>query len=63
MPFPAGGVLDISARLVANKLGEGSRNQVVVENRGGGSGHIAAASVETAPADGYTLLLATNSNT
>jgi tripartite-type tricarboxylate transporter receptor subunit TctC len=62
VPFPAGGVLDIAARLVANKLAEGSRYQVVVENRAGGSGHIAAASVKTAPADGYTLLLATNSH-
>jgi len=62
VPFPAGGLLDIAARLVANKLAEGSRNQIIVENRGGGSGHIAAAAVATAPADGYTLLLATNSH-
>jgi tripartite-type tricarboxylate transporter receptor subunit TctC len=62
VPFPAGGVLDIVARLVGNKVAEGSRSQVIVENRAGGSGHIAAASVKTAPADGYTLLLATNSH-
>ena len=62
VPFPAGGVLDIMARLVATKVAESSRNPVVVENRAGGSGHLAAATVKTAPADGYTLLLATNSH-
>src|SRR5262245_459451 len=62
VPFPAGGVLDIAARLVANKVVEDPRYSVIVENRAGGSGHIAAATVKTAPADGYTLLLATNSH-
>jgi tripartite-type tricarboxylate transporter receptor subunit TctC len=62
VPFPAGGVLDIAARLVATKVAETSHNPVVVENRAGGNGHLAAVTVATAPADGYTLLLATNSH-
>src|SRR4029079_12800977 len=49
LPFPAGGLPSMGARVVATKVAESSRNQVVVENRGGGSGHIAAAAVATAP--------------
>jgi len=54
--FPAGGGLDFTTRVVAQKLGEAWAQQVVVENRPGASGMIGAESVVRAPKDGYTLL-------
>jgi tripartite-type tricarboxylate transporter receptor subunit TctC len=55
--FPAGGPSDILARLVAQKLGEATGQQFIVDNRGGASGMIGAELVARAPADGYTLLV------
>ena len=57
--FTVGGVGDITARLVAQKLSEPLGQHVVVENRGGASGAIATERVATSTADGYTLLLMT----
>src|SRR3954449_12180228 len=57
VPFPAGGSNDIIARIVAQKLGEGIGQNVIVENRGGAGGNIGAEAVASAEADGYTLLL------
>jgi len=54
--FPAGGATDISARAIASKLDTAWKNSVVVENRPGASGVIAAELVKNAPADGYTVL-------
>jgi len=54
--FPPGGSSDVSARLVAEKMSEEWRQPVVVENKAGAGGTIAAAFVAAAPADGYTLL-------
>jgi tripartite-type tricarboxylate transporter receptor subunit TctC len=54
---PGGGV-DTATRLVAQKLGEKFGQTVVVENRGGGSGNIAAEAVFHSEPDGYTLLAA-----
>jgi tripartite-type tricarboxylate transporter receptor subunit TctC len=53
-----GGGIDTAARIVAQKLGDKFGHPVVVENRGGGSGNIAAEAVFHADADGYTLLAA-----
>ena len=53
VPFPAGGASDVAARIFAESIGRSIRQQVVVENLGGGTGLIAAAKVLNAPADGY----------
>jgi tripartite-type tricarboxylate transporter receptor subunit TctC len=57
--FAPGGVADTVARLVGQGLGAKLGRTVVVENRGGAGGNIAAAAVARANADGYTLLLTT----
>jgi tripartite-type tricarboxylate transporter receptor subunit TctC len=58
-PFPAGGSVDLVARMVAAKLPELIGQQVVVENRSGASGNIGTEVVARAAPDGYTLLLNT----
>lgn len=57
--YPAGGGADILARLVAEKLGAALGQQVIVENRTGATGMIAAQSVAASAADGYTVLFYT----
>jgi tripartite-type tricarboxylate transporter receptor subunit TctC len=57
--FAAGGIADVIARLVGQKLGERVGHTVVVENRGGAGGNIAAKSVSAAAPDGYTILATT----
>jgi tripartite-type tricarboxylate transporter receptor subunit TctC len=62
VPYPAGGATDMMARLVAQKLSESLKQQVVVENKPGAGGNIGVEMVAKAPADGYTLgVSATNS--
>jgi tripartite-type tricarboxylate transporter receptor subunit TctC len=58
--FAPGGVADTVARMVAQGLGAKLGRNVVVENRGGAGGNIAAAAVARAGADGYMLLVTTN---
>jgi tripartite-type tricarboxylate transporter receptor subunit TctC len=60
--FAAGGAADIVARLLGHWLSERSGQQFIVENRTGASTNIATEAVVRAPADGYTLLLATSAN-
>ena len=57
IPFPAGGGADIVGRVVAHKLSELVGQQVVIDNRGGAGGNIAAELVARAAPDGYTLLM------
>ena len=59
VPFAAGGSTDALARILARRFGETLNQSFVVENRPGANGNLGAASVATAPADGYTLMLST----
>ena len=61
-PYPAGGVVDILARLLAGKVGASLGVNIVVEARPGGGSTIGTDFVAAAPADGYTWLIATTSN-
>jgi tripartite-type tricarboxylate transporter receptor subunit TctC len=63
VPFPAGGTSDILARAVGQKLGEELKQQFIVDNRPGAGANIGAELVAKAPADGYTLLLASTIHT
>ncbi|GER14724.1 Bug family tripartite tricarboxylate transporter substrate binding protein [Variovorax boronicumulans] len=61
VPFPPGSGTDVGARFFARKLGELAGQPVIVENRAGANGFIAVKAVTSAPADGYTLLMGSNS--
>ncbi|MBA4007066.1 MAG: tripartite tricarboxylate transporter substrate binding protein, partial [Delftia sp.] len=56
IPFPPGGTLDAVGRQLAQKLGEQTGQQFIIDNRPGGNGVIGGDIVAKAPADGYTLL-------
>ncbi len=60
LPFGAGGVADVTSRIMATKLSDKLGQQVIIENMPGPGGINAARTVITAPPDGYTLALVTN---
>lgn len=57
VPFPPGGATDAFARIIGQKLNEGWGQQVVIDNRGGAGGNIAADLAAKSPADGYTIII------
>ena len=61
IPFPPAGATDTLGRTLAQKLGDALGQSVVVENKPGAGGGIGSDAVAKAPADGYTLLMATTS--
>ena len=61
VPFPAGGSTDVGARVVGEFLSRSLRAQIVVENKSGANGNIGIEAAAKSPADGYTLLVSTDS--
>jgi tripartite-type tricarboxylate transporter receptor subunit TctC len=61
-PFPPGGSIDITARLIGQWLTDRLGQQVVIENRPGAGGNIGSETALNSPADGYTLLLCSVAN-
>jgi len=62
VPFVPGGNVDITARTVAPALGDALGQPVVVENRPGAAGMVGAQALLGSPADGYTLMMGSNSS-
>lgn len=60
VPFGAGGVADLTARTVAQKLGDNMGQSIVIENKPGAGGVVATDAVAKSTPDGYTLLLMSN---
>ena len=61
VPFPPGSATDTSARYFARKLSEMTSQPVIIDNKAGGNGFIAVRAVLSAPADGYTVFIGSNS--
>jgi tripartite-type tricarboxylate transporter receptor subunit TctC len=59
VPFPPGGLTDVMARIVGQKLGEAWKVPVVVENKAGGNAQIGAEAVAKGPSDGSQILAIT----
>jgi len=59
IPFPPGGTADIQARMLFERLVPRIGQQVIIDNRGGANGSIGMELTARAPADGYTIVLAT----
>ena len=58
VPFPPGGLIDNMARLVGSRLAQELGQPVVIDNKPGAGGNVGATEAARAPADGYTLLMA-----
>ena len=63
LPFPAGGAVDLVARVVAAKMADELGKPIVIENKAGAGGVIATDATAKAAPDGYTLLLTTPNHT
>jgi tripartite-type tricarboxylate transporter receptor subunit TctC len=63
VPYPAGGSIDLIARLIAQFLSDRVGQPVVIENRPGGGTNIATQAVANSPPDGYTLLFTASTHT
>jgi tripartite-type tricarboxylate transporter receptor subunit TctC len=63
VPFPAGGGTDATARIVAEHLSRALGETVIIENRGGAGGVVGAEAVARSAADGYTILITSDSIT
>ena len=61
VPFAAGGATDVTARIIGQKLAEEWKTTVIIENKPGATGSIAAEYVAKSKPDGYTLLMGTGS--
>ena len=57
VPFAAGGSSDVVMRLVSKKASEGLKQTIVIDNRPGGGGNVAAVAVKNALPDGHTLMM------
>ena len=62
VPYPPGGPTDIVARVVFQQVSDSTGQQFVIDNRPGAGGNIGAEAASRAPADGYTLLVATTAH-
>jgi tripartite-type tricarboxylate transporter receptor subunit TctC len=62
VPFPAGGPVDITARIIGPKVSEALGHNLIIDNRGGASSIIGSDLVAKSPPDGYTLLICTTTN-
>ena len=60
VPYPPGGGVDVLARAIGQKLGDHLKQPVIVDNKPGGNANIGVEFVANAPADGYTVLITTN---
>jgi tripartite-type tricarboxylate transporter receptor subunit TctC len=60
VPYPAGGPVDVTARLIAQSVGTSLGQPITVDNRGSGAGVIGSVAVAHAEPDGHTLILGTN---
>ena len=56
VPYPPGGAVDLTARLLSQRLAQALGQTIVIDNRPGAAGHLGAEQVSKASADGYTLL-------
>ena len=57
VPFVAGGSSDVVMRLVSKRVSERLKQPIVIDNRPGGAGNVAALAIKNAPKDGYTLMM------
>ncbi len=62
VPFPAGGSVDTAGRAIADKLSKALGQTVIIENKGGAGGAIGSTFVAKAKADGYTLVVTSQSS-